>query len=157
HLADDLLSLKGVDGLEGLVKCLVRSADTYEDFRFELRTAANIARGKESSVVRLAGTRPGPDIELLSTNGKRCGIACYRARGEAVRVEAVDARCSDVMAEFGKAFYSHQVGADVGLEVLFPVFPPNDEDWIEATELLPRLWRTDAPPELDGDRGVRVR
>src|SRR5690606_1127230 len=87
HLADDLLSLKGVDGLEGLVKCLVRSADTYEDFRFELRTAANIARGKESSVVRLAGTRPGPDIELLSTNGKRCGIACYRARGEAVRVE----------------------------------------------------------------------
>src|SRR5690606_135550 len=145
HLADDLLSLKGVDGLEGLVKCLVRSADTYEDFRFELRTAANIARGKESSVVRLAGSRPGPDIELISTNGKRCGVACYRARGEAVPGEEVDARCFDVMTEFGKAFYSRQVGVDVGLEVLFPAFPPSEDDWREATELLPRLWFTDDP------------
>jgi hypothetical protein len=92
--------LKDVDGFKGLIKRMRTDSEAYQDYRYELRIAANISRSHTSRVIRLAGDNPGPDVEFISVNSKKCGLACYRARGEAVRVEDVETRCYEIIQQF---------------------------------------------------------
>jgi hypothetical protein len=79
HLADDLRVARRTEGFPRLRKQLIESADTYEDFRFELRTAGALGRPSGQRLIRLGGDRAGPDIEVTTPSGHNSRGSPWRA------------------------------------------------------------------------------
>jgi hypothetical protein len=157
HLADDLLALEAVDGFAALLKRMLEDAEAYEDYRYELRMAASLARADGQTVVRLAGNRPGADVEFLTRSAARCALACYRARSATPGLNAVSAECASVARGFLNTFAREVVPADVGIEVLYPSFPITADDSRQAKALLDQMWRSPGEAEHTNASGILVR
>jgi hypothetical protein len=156
HLADDLREVANVEGVKSTLRQLVKSPSTFEDTRFELRTAAAVARGAGQTLLRLGADNPGPDVEFTSTSGHRCGIACYRAHSASATIVRSQEAALRLAKVLGPILDGHPIPADIVLEITFPRAPPDEADIAEVEELLPVLWKDADWPELLGATGVRL-
>jgi hypothetical protein len=158
HLADDLRVLRRIEGFPRLLKQLLESADTYEDFRYELRVAGALGRPEGQHLLRLGGDKAGPDIELTTRSGHTCGVACYRANSATPAVAEVPKQMQAIVKAFAPALGAFAPPARLFHEVIFPSFPLR-EDFIEAAgRLLTSLWMDPSgAPELKDTTGVHVR
>jgi len=86
HLADDIRTVHDVPGARSLLKLMRRDKEGFEDFRYELRMAAAVARSEGQRLMQLAGPSAGPDFEFIAKSGHRCGVACYRGRSVTNRI-----------------------------------------------------------------------
>lgn len=157
HLADDLLAVEAVDGFAALVKRMREDAEAYEDYRYELRMAASLARADGQKVLKLAGNRPGPDVEFETVTGARVAIACYRARSATAALAAVSAECASVARSFLATFAREVVMDHLGIEVIFPSFPITAEASRQAKVLLDQMWFSPEQVEHTNSSGVLVR
>lgn len=80
HIAADLRVVRDVPGGRQLIRTLIDDMEGYDDFRYELRMAAAVGRSAGQRLLGVGGTAKGPDIEVETRSGHRCGIACYRGR-----------------------------------------------------------------------------
>ncbi len=115
HLADDLQSTEGVDGFPGLVRRMLEDGEAYEDYRYELRVAANLARAG-AHVTRLAGPTVGADIEFRTDRQLLCGVACYRTRSATPHAVAATKACGEISQRFLPVFGAEPIPLSVGLK-----------------------------------------
>jgi len=80
QLAADTRVVRDVPGGRQLLQTMVNDAEGFEDFRYELRIAACVARSPGQTLVAVGGTAQGPDVQVKTLSGHLCGIACYRGR-----------------------------------------------------------------------------
>lgn len=157
HLADDLLAVEAVDGFAALLKRMLEDAEAYGDYRYELRMAASLARADGQKVVKLAGNRPGPDVEFETSSGARVALACYRARSATPGLAAVSAECASIARGFLATFAREVVMGDLGIEVIFPSFPIAAEASRQAKALLNHMWHSPNQAEQTNSSGILVR
>jgi hypothetical protein len=158
HLADDLRVVRSVDGFPRLLRQLLGSADTYEDFRYELRLAGVLGRSDGQRVLRLGGDNAGPDIEFSTRSGHKCGVACYRANSATPAVAEVPKKMQAIVKAFAPAMGTFAPRFRLFHEVIFPSFPVQ-ESFVEAAgRLLTNLWMSpNGEPGVKDGSGIQVR
>ena len=140
HLADDIRTVGEVPGAKSLLKLMRRDKDGFEDFRYELRMAAAVARCEGQRLIQLAGSKPGPDIEFTAKSGQRCGVACYRGRSTTGGILASRTALETISETFLRCFIFKKLDADLLIEVIFPEVPLRAPDVALASELLREFW-----------------
>lgn len=155
HLADDIKTVGNVPGAKALVKVLRRDKEGFEDFRYELRMAAALARSEGQRVLRLAGPNFGPDIEFTAKSGHRCGVACYRGRSTIGGIVESRAALKAISDRFLRRFAFKQLDADLLIEMIFPELPLRSADVGLASDLLHEFWLRVDVGQMDKN-GIRV-
>jgi hypothetical protein len=157
HLADDISFLEHAPGFKGLLKRLLEDAEAYEDYRYELRLAASVARNRDQEILSLAGNAAGPDLVFRSRSGHRCGVACYRARTAIPALDKVSNECRQMVLSLGRGILNLPIGISCGVEVIFPEFPARPAHQGAAVELLRDICRIHSSSEFTNSSGVRAR
>lgn len=157
QIAEDARQLRNVPGFGDLCKKIRSDLDGFADSVYELRLAGALARGAEQTVVRLGGSKSGPDIVFRSRSGHECGVACYKARSAPPDILEVKPLVDSVAERFFRMFTFRDIGANVYLPLLFPEFPVRPIDETAAMVVLGQLWGSANGPqyEFEGVSGRR--
>lgn|GEM_PF-3925015 len=135
QLADDVRLVRDVSGARQLLQTMVNDAEGFEDFRYELRIAACVARSPGQTLVAVGGTAQGPDVQVKTLSGHLCGIACYRGRTwTPLLLSDAPAILANIAERYGTICAAHVVGPEqrVNMGIVFDRFPISP-DVVEGT------------------------
>lgn len=150
HLASDLRTIEGVPGATGLIDALLHDIKSYANYRYELRLAGALGRSSLQRLVRLGGKGAGPDVEVDTESGARCGIACYRANGLTPNLEAAGDIAAKLVTDLAVTVGSAPRAARTEIELRFDTFPITPTAHEMAVEVFEELWCGGKPVSKNG-------
>ncbi len=156
ELADDVRVVHRADGAAQLFRQLRQNPTGFDDFRFELRCAAYVGRSAGQTVVRIAGTRAGPDVEARVRSGHLCGFACYRASSEVPALAQARAFVAAFVADAGPLLTSTHYYVDQAIILTFPGFPVADDVRALAMAQLGKFLARNRLGEMPHPSGIRL-
>ncbi|MBK8213243.1 MAG: hypothetical protein IPK71_05775 [Myxococcales bacterium] len=140
HLADDVRMVENVPGAKSLFKSMRTDPEGFDDFRYELRVGAAIARSAGQKLLRMGGPSSGPDIEFEALSGHTCGVACYRARSRTRAVEELHSHLGSIARSFFRRFVFYDVPENLLLEMIFPRATLTKREAADAFNVLYDFW-----------------
>lgn len=137
RLAEDIEAIRTAPGEESLMSAMRKNWHHFEDFRYELRMAAHIARGGQK-ILALAGTHAGPDIVFIANSGHKVGAACYRANSRTELTLALRRISRRIADETFPTFCTAPLGT-FGVDVFFQDREPTPAIVTESLVLVKQL------------------